>query len=217
MKTRPINFKAHEVRAIREGRKTQTRRIIKPQPPFGCTYGINGAGSHAICSAKDNPSVWVPPTPKSEDHRLACPYGKPGDRLYVKERWMNAILPDGFTGAPQVKRGQKSEKLDGWIRVAWHSDSPDPGGWPIRYGWKSPVTMPRWASRITLEIVSVRVERLQDISEADAKREGLPNFDADGNLIHKGWLFEDLWNRINGPGSWDLNPWVWVVEFKEVK
>lgn len=81
--------------------------------------------------------------------------------------------------------------------------------------WRPSIHMPRWVSRITLEIVSVRVERLQDIGEDDAKAEGVEPYAPDDGRYVDG--FKELWESINGPGSWDLNPWVWVVEFKEVK
>jgi len=220
MKQRGIIMRDWEVRAIREGRKTQKRFIIKPQPRV----------IHAIYN---DASIETNLLFRRGDQRIHCPYGKLGDRLFVKERWMDAIAPDGFVGAPQVKRGPKSEKLDGWIRVAWHSDSPDPWGWPVRYGWKSPVTMPHWASRITLEIVSVRAQRLQDIAEEDAIAEGCsPETRAEGTLFrgsihpvkgtHKVFpcakaAYRDIWESIHGPGSWDRDDFVFAVEFKEAK
>lgn len=206
MKQRGIIMRDWEVRAIREGRKTQKRFIIRLQPRV----------IHAIYN---DASIETNLLFRRGDQRIHCPCGQPGDQLLVKERWMDAIAPDGFVGAPQVKRGPKSEKLDGWIRVAWHSDSPDPWGWPIRYGWKSPVTMPRWASRITLEIVSVRAQRLHDITEEDAMAEGcewsywsFPNSTRPGISSYR-----ELWESIHGPGSWGANPFVFAIEFKEVK
>ncbi len=109
-----------------------------------------------------------------------------------------------MSNAEQVTRGPAID--ENWQHCAWYEDSHDPLGWPIREGWKSPIFMPRWASRITLEITAVRVERLQDISEADARAEGVTAVCA----------YRKLWEKIHGPGSWDVNPYVWVVEFCQV-
>lgn len=208
---RPILFSGPMVRAILEGRKTQTRRIVKPQPvpQFGGWIG------EAYVSAERNGVLFKEwgegghqPMRWSEDAGYVnCPYGKPGDRLWVRETWMPGTQDTAI------------------YRAAYSN------GHEAR-GWKPSIHMPRWASRITLEVVSVRVERLQWISEADARDEGcvIPE-----NRIVPGTPFEyitrgqgqfvkgiygvyaELWETINGSGSWDANPWVWVVEFRRVR
>lgn len=194
IKERPILFSAPMVRAILDGRKTQTRRVIK------------GKGTWSVEDADDfSNRKW----PGYEDEYgtwtdMPCPYGQPGDRLWVRETW--ACNPYDQTT---------------WYRA--NDDLPPRREYgPI--GWKPSIHMPRWASRITLEVVRVRVERLQDISEQDAIAEGVKVFqDAiiepysnppkrmELTAVH---YFADLWNKINGHGSWDANPWVWVVDFK---
>lgn len=159
MKRHPIIFSAPMVQAIIEGRKTQTRRVIKPQP----------AG-------------FVP---------VRCSYGYPGDRLWVREAYGTC---------------------DSWVpHIFYRADggAPNPG-----FRWKSPIHMPRWASRITLEIIDVRVERLRDISEENARAEGchFPNSESPFGYDN----FRMHWDRLHGPGVWQENPLVWVLEFKKV-
>lgn len=206
MKERPILFNGPMVRAILEGRKTMTRRIVKPQPVENQKGLVNWA--HKGCSiAGARPSALI--------QFIPCPFGQPGYRLWVKEKW-------DFRPWPTEENPQA-------VRVAYGADgyqldAISPDGWnPMLYNterWRPSIHMPRWASRITLEITSVRVERLQDISEVDAEAEGIDFLrsipDADETLTARKF-FECLWESINGPGSWDANPWVWVVEFKRVE
>lgn len=194
MKERPILFSGEMVRAILEGRKTQTRRILKPN--------------------SDSP------------FQTKCPYGQPGDRLWVRETW--AVRPD-YDRLPPSQCGDEGM----WWRA---SLSLCPDGYEACHGkWRPSIHMPRWASRITLEITSVRVERLQDISEEDAVKEGIEpvyfekNFDKKAIKAYKHYFdssyagadaigsFRSLWQSINGAESWDANPWVWVIEFKRVE
>lgn len=193
---RPILFSAPMVRAILDGRKTQTRRIVKHIPMLGDPSGWCAA-------AKAQEPGWVHIV---GDYRRFCPYGEPGDRLWVREAW---VRTDGMTSVP-----------DTFYRASESAANAEQLG-----PWKSPLFMPRWASRITLEIESVRVERLQDISEEDAMAEGvvhrnscwyatddpkaLPWMTASGAYIN-------LWESINGAGSWDANPWVWVIQFRRI-
>ena len=193
MKERPILFSAPMVRALLAGTKTQTRRVVKPQPVElpdfnrgGLSYNVRGSVYRAW-----NPAVMDP----------SCPYGRRGDRLWVREAWTQACHPPR-PGAEVFYRadGEIAPELGPWIPS---------------------IHMFRWASRITLEIVSVRVERLRDISEADAMAEGaepyrLPVHPAREALRHVDG-FSNLWESINGPGSWASNPWVWVVEFDLVQ
>ena len=197
MKERPILFSAPMVRAILDGRKTQTRRIVnKKHLPFLANITGN------FLDGKWN--------------QRPLPYGKPGDRLWVRESFNH----DGN-------------------HYIYAADLNDAGVQKWAAKWKPSIHMPRSASRILLEITGVRVERLQDISEEDAIAEGIsrvPFRPCDGWPICDGYMvgkddgvtglaakastaYKKLWESINGPGSWDLNPWVWVVELKvlEVK
>lgn len=146
---------------------------------------------------------------------IRCPYGQPGDRLWVRETWQS--VPFGphrdWPGCPDLRPQKPSE----WNRTAvviWRADGEMPGP----EIWSPSIHMPRWASRITLEITGVRVERLQDISEEDAAAEGvepgyMPN--SLGSTTCAGYrpMFARVWRDINGPDSWAANPWVWVIEF----
>lgn len=175
MKEKPILFSGEMVKAILEGRKTQTRRIIKPRylPVVEECLRVNGK--------------WVFDT---FDYDLGAISGRPGDRLWVKETFLNNAL-DGY---PPIYfyRADGNEK-------------------PADRHWKPSIFMPRKASRITLEITGVRVERLKDMKAGDAEAEGCDSStDCRDNLAD----FKALWESINGEGSWDANPWVWVIEFK---
>lgn len=183
MKLRPILFSAPMVRAILDGTKTQTRRVVKSRkdPDFGCNMSPGEIAGD------------------EKSHRL-CPYGQPGDRLWVRET---------FLGWYNTTDGSFSHA------AAYRAD-----GYELEHGekWQPSIHMPRAASRITLEITRVRVERLQAINEVDAIAEGAP-WAACGSPqegSHKAG-YAQLWESINGTGSWDVNPWVWVVEFKRVE
>ena len=190
MKHRPILFSTAMVQAILDGRKTQTRRVVKG-PVMKLDYVI---------------ATTVP-----------CPYGQPGDVLWVRETWahtsqLNINPEDENYGYVYKADGQPWEDYEGWK-------------------WKPSIHMPREAARMFLRIKAVRVERLQEISEEDALAEGigrinvrLTNYDlAYRDYIHPGvffrvplWSFKSLWESINGPESWQANPWVWVVEFERI-
>jgi hypothetical protein len=181
MKERPILFSAPMVRALLDGSKTQTRRVAK----LTDAAHVKEPRGHRR---------WHPGDPAAS---LACPYGQPGDRLWVRETWIDA-----------------SSALHSC--VIYRADGNDQAcGQP----WKPSIFMPRWASRITLEITAVRCERLQDISEADAMADGAPWTPC--TYEHPDWTpyrlgYCKLWESINGPDSWSANPWVWVIEFKKV-
>lgn len=204
MKERPILFSAPMVRAILDGSKTQTRRIVKN--PDRAIAGCDVSG------LLDQPKVL------SE----YCPYGKPGDRLWVRETTgIDDVTSDRVIlanyladGAPVLYSSCDDLEYNGSAAHWWYSRDICPS-----------IHMPRWASRITLEIVGVRVERLNDISEADAKAEGILQVKSDGYQNYDGtggyWgsainSFETLWESISGAGSWTTNPWVWVIEFKPI-
>lgn len=228
---RPISFNSEMVRAILEGRKTQTRRVVKPQPFLdtsmkhtmfiGGTVWMKGKKFADWAHCIKNPNSMI----------QFSPYGQVGDRLWVRENfryencdwdldhWETLVfytVPD-----PSVDQLVSRQK---WL--------PSPEVEPFGFfdGWDEPVKMPRWASRITLEITDVRVERLQDISEQDAMAEGVQ---LDAQEFHR-WKaygaetsvfalprlsFRSLWNSISKKRDfcWEKNPWIWVIEFKRVK
>ncbi len=216
MKERPILFNGEMVRAILDGRKTQTRRVMKYQP---------GEFQHVDHDEQQGWHLWWDVV--TYDSNLAmgayqkyapltCPYGKPGDRLWVREGF--AIVPRTAyrcsTGVQQVLCPDNDHDAavfrEGWDRVK-------PGS------WKPSIHMPRWASRLTLEVVSVRVERVHDITVDDIEAEGVYRvFDSQDDTEdarQNVGLFADLWDSINGKRGygWDVNPWVWVVEFKRLE
>ena len=199
MKERPILFSAPMVRALLAGTKTQTRRPLKQVQ----------IRSEAM------------PEPEWRSVHTLCPYGQPGDRLWVRETWRTERhfdhlpprdLDPALTATPvQYEAGPHADVLDGKLR---------PG-----------MFMPRWASRITLEVTGVRVERLQDISEADAIAEGVhadprcrqdddtPGFHRIGPVRDGSFpiaRYGALWESLNGLGSWKSNPWVWVLQFRRI-
>ena len=184
MKERPILFSGPLVRAILEGRKTQTRRLVKPQPD-----------GQPIVDASDGAwyvdgGMWC----------RRCPFGAPGDRLWVRE----SFCPRYFdNGAPA-------------FAADWTGESADCVSKPK---WTPSIHMPRALSRIDLEVTAVRVERLQDITEEDAAAEGvhpMPRPPRSGGPSHR-CSFEVLWDEINGyRAAWASNPWVWVVEFRRI-
>jgi len=210
MITRPILFSGAMVRALLDGSKTQTRRIVKDLPPWPIME---------ICHDSGGTGKWMPngPAPNgtgmAAGHWRLCPYGQPGDRLWVRETWRGVveISPPGQPVEHGVARYVPDREHCRRVEYA-ATQAPD------REPWRPSIHMPRWASRILLEIVAVRVERLQDITEGDAWAEGVDKAEvvsmpcADGATA----AYSALWQRINGAGSWEANPWVWVVEFKRV-
>jgi hypothetical protein len=210
MKERPILFSAPMVRAVLEGRKTQTRRVVKPRrdPDFGCELSPGEIAGEI-----------------RDGHYALCPHGVPGDRLWVRE---------AFSGKHDYDAGHDGKP---WPPSVWFQNDPIwywADGRPEHGDWTRPrpsIHMPRWASRIALEVTGVRVERLQDISETDAKAEGIefdPRLDPCGpckwrhygkpntGLYPPQASFETLWSSINGADSWAADPWVWVVEFRRL-
>ncbi|WP_311752732.1 hypothetical protein [Proteus columbae] len=211
MKVRGIIFNAEMVRAILDGRKTQTRRIVKNVMPD------NGMWLKKPTKTRSGTTTHVLDAPK---HNL-CPLGKAGDHLWVRETWMPDAPRDGTWGDIEFygckdsqlnmipERFRKSEYCI--HRASWDGDE--------LVGWTPSIHMPRWASRITLEITDVRVERLNDISNDDAKSEGCW-YGRGGGVPDKALTpsdqFPTLWEEIYGDGSWSSNPWVWVIEFKRI-
>ena len=211
MKERPIIFSAPMVRAILDGRKTQTRRVVKGVRMFSAEHDARW-NPHVIRPGGACPDSWSwwegPAHGPSMYHEAACPYGRPGDRLWVRETFsgphcFEAGAGCGKAATPPSKWGRSS-------RIWYWAD-----GNPLRGDWTRPrpsIHMPRWASRITLEVTGVRVERLQDISANDAVAEGVMDWATGPTSPQRD--YRALWESINGPGSWNANPWVWVVEFK---
>ncbi len=234
MKERQILFGGPMVAAILAGRKSQTRRVVKPQPcdpshlriiNEGKVHYTRPPGDKLLDEARSTPGYqvltcaeWLATQP--------CPYGRPGDRLWGRETWRRASC-----GRP-IFRADYASETAAIIDGGPHAD--------IR--WRPSIHMPRAASRITLDITGVRVEQLLDISEEDAKAEGLGCVTKDGSLYkygipdldglpgndNHGWHWKEwerdprnayhkLWEQINGPGSAVDNPWVWVIEFKRVE
>jgi hypothetical protein len=231
MKERPILFSAPMVRALLDGSKTQTRRVVKPQPEAehgGEPYWF--VGGYRAWRARG----CTDPIRSGSHNEIACPYGKPGDRLWVREtfyafgRWETRF---------SAKKGRDEwhfvdmtlESGKAYLYPASDSQPQPMGGKRHKGGvtptwWKRPaIFMPSTASRITLEITEVRVERLKDISEDDALAEGCSSTaivhedgeDYTGHYASE--EYQDLWESINGPGSWDANPWVWAVSFKRLE
>lgn len=218
MTERPILFSAPMVRALLAGTKTQTRRTMGRQPYDGATVTVEHFRQTVIDrhgEEQPGPEVFGAWWGDGE-YGLRCPYGQPDDRLWVRE----AVAEEyGWCDHPEMP-GCPDER---W-HIGWHYRA---DGEPDRNSlegtltdWKPSIHMPRWASRITLEITEVRVERLQDISEVDAIAEGLTQT-ANGSWLpgpcdHPEWAYHQLWDQINGPGSWDANPWVWVLSFRRI-
>jgi hypothetical protein len=199
-KERPILFSGPMVRAILAGRKTQTRRIVKNQE----WYNLKGEYGDRL---------------RSVDR---CPYGTAGERLWVRETWTPDHAPfyPHFPVAYRADAGFDYERND-----KGETYSPEQKAW-FPYRWRPSIHMPRIASRITLEITGVRVERLQDISHEDAIAEGIEPIEPKGWKDYRGTAqrymspvtsFQSLWFSINGLESWQSNPWVWVVEFRKLE
>ncbi|MHB0392821.1 morphogenetic protein [Klebsiella pneumoniae] len=209
MKERGMIFNAEMVRALLSGRKTQTRRIIKPQPEAT----LSGSLSGKWLSRPLNGLL----LPKIEDIAIHCPFGVVGDRIWVRETFQGPLfdydLMDSYCKDPTPF--EKPEfcvyKADG-VPAPEFYDADD----ELHCCWRPSIHMPRWASRILLEITNVRVERLKSISDGDAIREGCSTADMkSGDCVAD--VFARLWASIYGDESWNSNPWVWVIEFKRVE
>ena len=211
MKERPILFSSPMVRAILDGRKTQTRRVVKPQPesvhdgePY---WHVGGYRAWQFRGIADLLRIGT-------NNPLVCPYGQPGDRLWVRETMEVSYQGSAYYAADGAQIGDRDELGDLCERYGHPYFFNELKGIPS-------IHMPRWASRITLEVTGVRVERLLEISESDAQAEGIDlggfrsGFDGIAGREHT-IEFHSLWESINGPGSWDANPWVWVVEFRRL-
>lgn len=197
MKEYPIIFSSEMVKAILEDRKSVTRRVVKPQPDENGVSYMKNAPLDWESIFREPWSPWKWDTEEGESISKNCPYGEPGDVLWVRETWFN----DADFGEPPI-----------YIFKAGNENYPR-GSSP----WKPSIHMPRTAARIFLKVTDVRVERIQDITKDDIKAEGI-QLGAD-NGAWNGWhdRFQSLWEKINGPGSWHNNPWVWVIEFERIQ
>lgn len=226
MKERPILFSAPMVRALLDGSKTQTRRAVKPQPPsIEQVKAKAGIDYDWIAPRKPEQPwrvagpVWAVRDLMGQKPHLRCPYGQPGDRLWVRESW-SPDPPDvdgwGYTAWAGCREGQIAGVPERFRHPRFCNYAADWLHGPIR--WTPSIHMPRWASRITLEVTAVRVERLQDISEADVIAEGASwaACGAPQEGSHRA-DFARLWESINGPDSWTANPWVWAISFKRLE
>lgn len=249
VKERPILFGGAMVNAILEGRKTQTRRVIKNFPEYerGVEAPQKARGIAPRHSApyfdcyrnekktESNPRgdsehwCWWDEYDRMGNGWLKCPYGKPGDRLWVREKFLVEVPGDYRYDAEGIPPGEYPAHLqkESIVHYAATNTLKTLGA------WKPSIHMPRWASRITLEIVSVRVERIQEISSWGAEMEGVAHTEfwtpkeMDCRPFEEKWwddfhfwshypqiVFKRLWESIHGSDSWEANPWVWVVEFK---
>lgn len=210
MSERGMIFNGEMVRAILEGRKTQTRRVLatyQDAVKFCPEWDVNGKQIFIVLGEKDhtgmNPVITAIP----------CPFGQPGDRVWVRETFrVHSRATDVATLVYRASVRNSWTEQTHRVPVAVCNKPATPEK------WTPSIHMPRWASRILLEITDVRVERLRDLSEEDAKSEGITP-PAGGVL--PGWEyrinFRDLWMDIYGTDSWEANPWVWVIEFKRVE
>lgn len=224
MKERPMIFNAEMVRAILDGRKTQTRRPINPQPELPKGSGFSWKGAVYGSGSDDHE------TNRNFAH-TKCPFGKPGDRIWVRETFQGPLfdwdMMDSYCNdsAPFEKPEFCVYKADG-VPTPEFYDADD----VLHCRWRPSIHMPRWASRITLEITGVGVQRLQSITPNDAAREGLVKLPATGRYcLNQGdqyfggashdarEVFSGLWESIYGEESWQANPWVWVIEFKRIE
>ncbi|MDX0865563.1 hypothetical protein GOE00_02195 [Sinorhizobium medicae] len=209
MTDRPILFSGPMVRALLDGRKTQTRRIIKPQPfasgyydgeieinvipandqyPKAFRFNANAVGGGAILEEVFEPRI------------------NAGDRLWARETWQGLSFGD--------YQPTKSSFCE--VRYAATDPCADLDAEARGYPWRPSIFMPRWASRLTLIVTDVRVERLQDISITDALAEGWPGAVEANKMPATKW-YRHLWDEINGAGAWDVNPWVAAYTFSVIK
>lgn len=235
MTERGMIFNGEMVRALLDGRKTQTRRIMVPQPADDIERDVF-----------PNPDAigWK----SSLKHKRGsttvhfCPHGKPGDRIWVRETWAILGNEDGCcidwkeklckadeSSAARIYRASCEQRPGNY--GLW--SIPDDADWKpytkdylYEGAWRPSIHMPRWASRILLEITGVRVERLNSIGESDAIAEGLERYNDDGIIYYGPFgrgdcrpevAYRDLWLSIYGAESWQANPWVWAIEFKRVE
>ena len=233
MKERPILFSSSMVRALLAGKKTQTRRLVKSQPMMGMVAGRPDLGTGWIWqngkARFNNPCDEKELADAMATHKGVCPYGVPGDRLWVKETWRTAADLDAYSPTTIAQRCLDAGYERPWAPMRYEADGHHIAhdGWTAEGKTRVSIHMPRWASRITLAVKAVRVERLNDISEEDARAEGVRWQNAaivvrDGEIQSEmsgtcRGAFACLWDSINGDRApFASNPWVWVVSFERV-
>lgn len=236
MTERPILFSAPMVRAILDGRKTQTRRVVshrhvqfiggrgEENDPSAWGFGDEHGCWHVL---DQSARPWFGNGVPNEQYRIACPYGDRGDRLWVRETW--CLAHPEYHDENEGRRLGRPVREDGrWCHYRATDGEVESGEREGASPWKPSIHMPRWASRLALEVTGVRVERLQAITEDDARAEGVDPADTAGRwrdympereaptLSHGSarGSFLSLWEAINGTASLAQNPWVWVVEFR---
>lgn len=220
--TRSVILRADEVRAVRDGRQTQIRRVIQRQPQYHCTvqvcYSPEPEGGDKViydgwpCSLRASRGRNLRAFGALVPIRQPCPYGRPGERLWAKETWWpTTIVSSTDPTKPSGSRGAAYRERDGTYLG------------PMK--WRPARSMPRWAARITLEVTDVRVQRVQDISPQEAVAEGmelcgLHPYVRPGMISEQYWIktFSDYWDSINAKRGygWDANPWVWAITFRKV-
>ncbi|TCS37451.1 hypothetical protein EDC30_104255 [Paucimonas lemoignei] len=243
MRERPILFSAPMVRAILDGTKLQTRRaiVLPHENALGqwepTTIGGGGIYDNKGQKVAHQGAIWHTRT----GDVIGCPHGSPGDRLYVREAWRSTAELDKLSGSGIAAACLNAGYAAPWAPIQYEADGNQRDwmtvGTPIYLAgppkagrYRHARFMPRWASRINIEITSVRVERLQGISNADAIAEGIrrirdgferfhpcpTDIRFEGLTRNPVLAYRGLWEQINGAGSWDVNPWVWVIEFKRI-
>lgn len=217
---RSVRFNRREVLATLAGNKTMMRRVVKPQPPSNINDLHGGELSRRApyqleCYETGHVIGYGFFSDEDGEKAYKFPYGNVGDRLWVCEAW--GLIEDGMQ-SPICYRADLSAqwRSDPKLESERRTEGLD-AEFVMPKKWRPSTHMPRWASRLILEITDVRVERLQDITPEDAVREGIESYAMDSRLTGY-WTtaFARLWDEINGPGSWELNPWVWVVSFRRV-
>lgn len=200
MKEHPIIFSTDMVKAILDGRKTQTRRVIKTQPSPNAKIFSRGLTLSKTWQEYDGYYEDAPP------RLFDCPYGQVGDRLWVREKYAFCAVDDRTSRALYFDCNYTDIIADKYDKT--------------KLGWHPSIHMPRWASRITLEITGIRVERLQEITPDDIKAEGIDVTYTGTKQWSVGMPYSDmakLWDSLNAKRGygWEVNPWVWVIEFKK--
>ena len=222
MRERPLLFSGEMVVEILEGRKTKTRRAIQPQPFIDERGNVARGETYKGRAVMRHYGQHPDGSPQWENFaRMACPYGKPGDRLWVREAVRAEELPGGTNGVRYVadnafrKIENTAEAADRWLALNHYGKR--------RSANVPAIHMPRWACRLVLELTDVRVERLQDISLQDVRAEGVEVrefalFGANAEERQKiaAGHFAMLWTRINGAESWAANPYVWALSFRRL-
>jgi hypothetical protein len=199
------------VRAILEGRKTQTRRVVKHPLALAAKRVHSYSNQADFCFILSDETGGI----------IQCPYGRPGDRLWVRETFRAEELATDTPPETAGTDGVRFAADDAFVVIENTQDASDKwceayanGKWKAQ--WRPSIFLPRWASRITLDVIKVRVERLNEITHADAIAEGC---NPHPNCKHQSCCddYMRLWESINGAGSWSENPWVWVIEFKRIQ